>query len=205
MQPLDAAIYRALWRSLESASLAGKRVLAGFDGYVDSPVYPLDPGGARYGSAIAFAEAIKAGGGRSMDIPVASKGSLMGGNGPLSALSLAEKGANVVCIGAMGPPEEPFAPLYEKAEIYSLAPPARCYALEFPDGKLMFGDAASLKAIDHARVCAVLGRERYAGLVRESDCVVFANWSALPHASNLLRGGRRGKAPQRGALGPMPI
>ncbi len=185
----DASIYRRLWHSLEKASLKDKYVLAGFDGYVDSPVNPIDPKGAFFDTIGAFSAAIQAYGCESMDIPVTSNGTRMGGNGPLAALSLAEKGAQVVCIGALGVPlDETFAPLYEKTLVYSLAPPARCYALEFSDGKLMFGDIKALEQLDHAKVCDVVGRVRYSALVLKSDCIVFANWSALPHAENLLQG-----------------
>ncbi len=166
--------------------------LVGFDGYIDTLVRPRrsQMPNDYYRTVREFVDALLALGGTSSDIAVHRIGEKIGGNGPLLAQSLAAKGVPCSCIGAMGRDTlaDLYRPLADRIALYSLSEPARTYALEFDDGKLMFGDTDCFWQIGWSELLSRLGRDTLVSLFQESSLFCFANWSGLPRSADLLEG-----------------
>ncbi len=168
-------------------ALDGAHVLVGFDGYIDKLVRL--PRGKDYFSSISeFVDYISGYRNQSADLRMERISEKLGGNGPLLAQSLAAKGVAVTCVGTMGKPEvrPQFLELAEQCRVISVDQPADCFAIEFADGKLMFGDTAPLERLTFQRLCEKAGKGRLIGLLDQCDLFCFANWSAISHANELL-------------------
>lgn len=168
------------------------RALVGFDGYVDKLVKPRRSQALEdcFDTVREFAETLLSMGGTSSDIAVSRMFEKIGGNGPLLADALADKGVPCTCIGAMG--EEalpaPYRALAEKVTLYSVAECASSYVMEFNDGKIMLGDTDSFLHIGWKEVQDRLGSERLLELFARSRLTCFTNWSGLPRSTELLEG-----------------
>lgn len=175
--------------SESSSRLESSKVIVGFDGYIDKLVrIPKEQG---YFSSISeFISHISAFNNQSADLKVERISERMGGNGPLLAASLAEKGAFVTCIGAMGLPEinHRFSGLSKNCEVITIEDPAECFSLEFADGKLMFGDTDPLERIDYQLVCNRVGDVRLKTALDKCDLFCFTNWSGVQKSNELLSG-----------------
>lgn len=180
-------------KELEHAS-ERPSALVGFDGYIDKMVrLHRTQGGTDYFSTVReFSDFISSMGAMSADIAVHRIFEKIGGNGPLLAEALADKGIPCVCIGAMGQGEAKLHPKYQalsdKVDWRSVTDCASSFAMEFDDGKLMFGDAECFYDITWDNLCRVLGREELTRLFREASLLCFANWSGLPCSTDLLNG-----------------
>jgi hypothetical protein len=173
----------------------GLRCFVGFDGYVDDVlrvVRTASPGAPPgfFGTISEFADHIKAAAGKSADMRIVSSGARIGGNGPLLSCSLASLGASVICVGAMGWPElHPlFAKMPSDCHLVTIAEPGYTQAFEFLDGKLMFGKAASLDAIDWRFVKETVGAATFARWFSESGLVGMVNWSSMHGLDSILEG-----------------
>lgn len=168
------------------------RALVGFDGYVDKLVRPRRSQalGDCFDTVREFAETILSMGGTSSDIAVSRIFEKIGGNGPLLADALADKGVLCACIGAMGEGSlpAPYLALAEKVTLYSVAECASSYVMEFNDGKVMLGDADSFLRIGWREIQDRLGKERLLELFAQSRLACFTNWSGLPRSTELLEG-----------------
>lgn len=175
-----------------SASLSllnNSNIVVGFDGYIDKLVNM--PNSSGYFSSISeFVSHISGYKNQSADMKVRFISEKLGGNGPLLAESIAAKGGSVTCIGAMGEPEvlEQFLELAKNCNVISVEQPASCFAIEFADGKLMFGDTDSLERITYESLVDKIGLEQFAELINKCDLFCFTNWSGMPHANELLSG-----------------
>ncbi len=174
-------------------ALAGRTCFVGFDGFVDtivSPVARRDGPGERF-SAFAgiadFGSQVTAAAGKSANFELYPRMELPGGNGPIITGALAALGARVTCAGAFGRPEPHpvFAEISRKARLVSLAEPARTTAMEFPDGKLMFGIMRSLDDITPGGIAAAFGGDGYREAVTDADLVVLGNWTMIPHMTEV--------------------
>jgi sugar/nucleoside kinase (ribokinase family) len=176
------------------ARLAGRPCLVGFDGFVDSIVSPVARRTASgdaftpYGGIAEFGRRIVEAAGQSANIELVPQREKLGGNGPIMAGALLALGAAVTCAGAFGRAaiHPVFAGLALRARLVPLAEPARTTALEFPDGKLMFGVTQSLEEITPERLAAAFGP---GGLERElaaADLVVLGNWTMIPHLTEVF-------------------
>jgi hypothetical protein len=164
-------------------------VLVGFDGYIDKLVR-LPKGRGYFSSISEFILHISGYQNQSADMKVEHISEKLGGNGPLLAQSLAAKGVSVTCVGAMGEPNlcQQFADLAKNCEVISVEQPADCFAIEFSDSKLMFGDTGSLERINFQSLCGKVGRERLITMFNKCDLFCFTNWSGITHANELLHG-----------------
>lgn len=162
-------------------------VFIGFDGYIDEIVRPITTSG-RYESIKQFNKYIINNHGMSADVSVRRICRRMGGNAPLLAYSLAKKGITVHCIGAFGINTvlPIFEPLKNSCEVTTIAEPAKCYALEFPDGKIMFGERSSLNDITPVLILQKTG-ERLLNRLMKSNLICFVNWSSLLHGNEILK------------------
>ncbi|HQQ88859.1 MAG TPA: PfkB family carbohydrate kinase [Oscillospiraceae bacterium] len=171
---------------------ANIRALVGFDGYLDRLVRLKKSQTEElfYSTIGEFAEFIHNKQGISSDIAFHTVSERLGGNAPLMALALAEKGFQTTCIGAMGWPEpdKHFARLCEKAKVISVCDYAPSFNMEFQDGKLMFGEGEKLDGIDWARIKEAAGLEELARTFEEADVFGYTNWSSLSKSADILGG-----------------
>ena len=110
----------------------------------------------------------------------------IGGNGPILAMGLIAGGQQVRLAGALGSPEiEPiFHPLKEKCEaLYSFAESGHSDAIEFNDGKVIFGKMAEIKKISAEKVLASI--PSIEKVLDEADLIASVNWTMLPMMNRL--------------------
>jgi len=175
--------------------LRERKVLVGFDGFVDNIVTPV---ATRHGGGEAFkpiettrefAELIrKAGDGKNANIELFRRLQKVGGNGPILANALSIAGCQVRYVGGLGWPSlhPVFKEFAERTEAISLAEPGVTTALEFSDGKIMLGMATSLDAITYERILETVGQDRFQNLVGESDIVAFVDWTMVSGMTDIL-------------------
>lgn len=181
-------------------------VLIGFDGFVDSIISVvdkrLDPQRFDAVPTIArLAEKIAAAAGQSSNYELVVTLQKLGGNGPIMANAMASAGLGITYIGALGYPA--IHPVFEDftraAEVYSVSEPGYTDALEFTDGKLMFGKHGPVRDLDWGVVERGMGAEVFDRVVGRSRLIGMVNWTMLTsiesvydrlHASLANRGDR---------------
>ncbi|GAB4402570.1 MAG: hypothetical protein OHK0039_00750 [Bacteroidia bacterium] len=179
------------------APLRPRRVLTGFDGYLDSIKHVVAhrdaAGPAYFGSLTALGQRIEAAAGKSAQlelVPVAYK---LGGNAPIMAQTLGCLGIDTVLVGTLGAPDlHPlFGEMHPRVQTYSLGAAAETLALEFGDGKLILSDVQAFADLGWARVAAQMGISRLDEILGQTDLIALVGLSNLPLATDLLDGLRR--------------
>lgn len=174
-------------QSINADQIKNYSAFVGFDGYVDEIVRPIGPNG-RFESIRQFNDYIIKNDSASADINVKRIFRHMGGNAPLLAYSLAKKGLSVHCVGAFG--KEKVLPAFDTlnkcCDVLTIAEPAECYALEFPDGKIMFGERSALDEITPALIRQKAG-EKLFNIIMKSRLICSVNWSGLLYGNEILR------------------
>ena len=177
-----------------SSVLGKKRITIGFDGYVDEIVRPVklkEIGNISYYNTIAeFSHRIMNSKDSACEIEIIPDMIKLGGNAPLMANATANLGIKTSVIGAFGFPQlNPyFKELAEKLDLYSIADPAKTNALEFHDGKIMFGNNDNLNKVNWENIKSIIGIERLTSLIEESHIFSAVNWSSLYHLDGILKG-----------------
>lgn len=178
--------------SAAAVDLCSYRATIGLDGFVDEIVSVVDKRESiekftPFATLAAFGERIKSAAGKSTNAELVVSRVKLGGNGPIMANALAALGAKVSCVGNLGYPHLHFAfdELATRATIYSIAEPAHTDALEFEDGKLMLGKAAPLNEITWENLLARVGRQQLFNLFAQAHLVGLANWTMIPHMSEI--------------------
>ncbi len=205
------AVARQAADSLEqrAADIPSLRIVAGFDGAVDSIIRVVERRDSRDSfapmtSMRQFAQRIDAQAGRSINIEFVVEQVKIGGNGPLFANPFTLWGASVAYIGALlADPEAPVSrgadatnlthPVFDEfvarcAKVYAVAGPALSDACEFADGKVIIGKTAAQDAVTWDRVLGALGGIN--GVKRLFDgAAVFApmNWTMLSSMTDIWR------------------
>jgi sugar/nucleoside kinase (ribokinase family) len=105
----------------------------------------------------------------------------LGGNGPIMANALGAYGSPVTYIGVLGSPNlhPVFTDFAERAKVISLAEPGYTDAIEFDDGKLMFGKHQSLREVNWENLVAHVPPERLTGMFQQSALIALVNWTML--------------------------
>lgn len=176
------------------AAIAGKEFLVGFDGFVDEIIHPVATRQnklefKRIASIAEFAERIASAAGKSANIELVPMVEKAGGNGPLMAMAAAGMGAKVTCIGMLGYPD--LHPVFKTlqsicAKVISVGIPGHTDALEFNDGKLMFGKLHTIKDMCWDRLLEVVGEAQLRELLFKSDMVACTNWTMLTEMGEIL-------------------
>lgn len=161
-------------------------VMVGFDGFVDSIIQVVDKrrDADRYepvSTIERFGRKIVSAAGKSANYELVTTQDKLGGNGPIMANAMAAAGLAVTYIGALGYPSlhPVFEPLARRAEVYSVAEPGYTDALEFDDGKLMFGKYLSVSQLDWPQIEQVIDGGRFARIVDRSRLIAMVNWTML--------------------------
>ncbi len=175
-----------------AAVLPTLKATVGLDGFVDEIIAVVDKRhGQRNYAAVktidGLAQKIIGAAGQSSNYELVVKQMKLGGNGPIMANALASFGMNVSYIGNLGYPN--LHPVFEefarRATVVSVGEPAHTDALEFEDGKLMFGKLEPLEEVTWDNLIARVGRERLEELLGGSHLIGLLNWTMLPHMSRI--------------------
>jgi len=178
-----------------TGALPARRVLAGFDGFVDT-ICRVVRRREENGGAVHFARMADLGAylcskeGGSCTLELETVDTRPGGNMPIVAHALGSLGARVECVGALGDGtvHPAFSGMSPNCVLRPAAAPGACLALELQGGKLMLADPGALDPLDGARVEAAAGPGGLRGLVAGADLVALLNWSELRGAPGLWEG-----------------
>jgi sugar/nucleoside kinase (ribokinase family) len=167
-------------------------VLIGFDGFVDSIIAVVDKryDAQRYDPVETIehlGKKILSAAGQSSNYEMVVKLEKLGGNGPIMANAMVELGLPLTYMGCLGYPaiHPVFQDLANRAECLSITGPGLTDALEFRDGKLMFGKHQTLKEVSWERICQVIGAEKFSGVVGRSRLIGIVNWTMLPYLGEI--------------------
>ena len=170
------------------------KAMIGLDGFVDEIIAVVDKRRSlddfdRIKTINALGKKILSASGQSSNYEMVVKQTKLGGNGPIMANALASAGMDITYVGILGYPK--IHPVFEEfarraRKVISLAEPGHTDALEFDDGKLMFGKHASLREVTWDNLV-----ERAGGLeeltrdIADASLVGVVNWTMLPHLSDI--------------------
>lgn len=181
-------------RALDSGSLK-RKVVAGFDGFVDTIVRVIlekPAGGAPvyFPTKKGFAEYIIEKEGSSFSLEMDELSVKAGGNTPIMANALAELGFPVHCIGAMGYPglHTAFSGLSGNCTLHSFAAPGISTAVEFEDGKIILGQMGQLHTSGWEQVKSRIGLQNLHEIYARVDLLCFLNWSEIDISSEIWAG-----------------
>lgn len=190
-------IARSAAAKIEAASpnLKDKRVLSGFDGFVDEIVWIVDERQSvdkfkRIETISALGDRIKAAAGESANIELVVQLEKLGGNGPIMANAQSASGLSVTYIGNLGYPaiHSVFQPMTAHMNVKSVAEPGHTDALEFTDGKLMLGKREPLKQVSWSALKSQIGLDAITKEVDGADLVASVNWTMLPYMNTIWEG-----------------
>ena len=196
MKPSREEICASTSSKLNAAvpSLKHLSATVGLDGFVDEIIAVVDKrhDNVHFDPVRTIAQLgtkIQGAAGQSSNYELVVKQTKLGGNGPIMANALASIGLNVTYIGNLGYPnlDPVFADFARHAKVVSIAEPGHTDALEFDDGKLMFGKHESLKDINWENLIARVGKEKLKSLMAGSKLVGMVNWTMLPFMSDIWR------------------
>lgn len=170
--------------------LPGKKVTAGFDGFVDTILRVIKE--KKEGHSPSFFKTIKQFGKyitdkeSSFSLEVEEVSSRIGGNMPIMTNSLGHLGVQVNCIGALSHPV--FDNLSPNCKIYSFADPGTSTAYEFNDGKILLGNNGQLNTAGWKTIKNKIGIEKLSELYSNADMLCFVNWSEIDASTDTWKG-----------------
>ncbi len=172
--------------------LSGMKVLVGFDGFVDTILHVVarrdsSKKFARMERMGDFAARIAAAAGLSANFEFVTQMVKLGGNGPIMANALCSCSLPVTYVGNLGAPNlhPVFAELAQRATVHSIAEPGYTDAIEFEDGKLMYGKHESLKDVNWTNLIRQVPEEKLLALFRQSTLIALVNWTMLTQMGSI--------------------
>ncbi len=201
----DFHLPRAVLEQLQGARarLAGAKVLVGLDGFVDTILHVVKTRESvaaytRMERMAEFGERIAAAAGLSANMEMVTQMVKLGGNGPIMANALGAYGLPMTYIGNLGAPavHPIFGELAKRAAVHSVAEPGYTDAIEFDDGKLMFGKHESLKEVTWARITECVPEEELVRIFSGSALIALVNWTMLTQMGGILEAIRTRIAPR---------
>ncbi len=174
-------------------SLAALPAVVGLDGFVDTILHVVKQRESvtRFSRMLAmrdFSKLISAAAGFSANIELVTAMVKLGGNGPIMANALSRLGLGITYIGNLGSPSihPVFADFAEHARVYSIAEPGYTDAIEFDDGKLMFGKHESLRDVNWKNLIAHVPEVELVRLFDEARFISLVNWTMLTQMTGIL-------------------
>ena len=172
------------------AEIASKRVVTGFDGFVDTiaRVVRETADGDRpevcFPTIRSFGEYLTAQAEKSCSLELKIQARQLGGNLPYVSRAAGLLGLDVTCVGMLG--EGAPGPLFQEmpCRLYSFAAPGESTCLEFQDGKVFLAPQYHLPA-DPWRLVQDATGGTAPKLFAESDLLALLNWSELPFSQAL--------------------
>jgi len=173
---------------------ATKNVMVGLDGFVDKIVTPVDKRhgmGENFDPIATIAELgsrISAAAGKSANLELFPRFEKLGGNGPIMANAMLALGCRTRYVGALGYPEvhPVFQEFAKSTEAISLSAPGITTALEFQDGKIMFGRMVGLDDVSYERIIEVAEEGKFFDMMSRSDLVAMVNWTMIPKMTEIF-------------------
>jgi sugar/nucleoside kinase (ribokinase family) len=193
---ISRRLSRQVLEQLEDARsrLARSKTLVGFDGFVDTILHVVQEreSVAKYTRLTAmkdFAAKISAAAGQSTNIELVTQMVKLGGNGPIMANALGRYDTKVTYLGCLGSPNlhPVFAEFARCARVISIAEPGFTDAIEFDDGKLMFGKHESLKDVNWKNLVEHVPEKKLLALFQESALIALVNWTMLTQMTAILQ------------------
>ncbi|AMR32221.1 hypothetical protein A0256_12710 [Mucilaginibacter sp. PAMC 26640] len=184
---------RALLQSAPGI-LAGKKVAAGFDGFVDSIVRVVnnktEAGAVAYFDTIKdFGDYISGKSGSGFSLESEELIQKLGGNMPIMANAMAQMGLPVACVGAFGlPVHTAFSGMHQDCTLHSFTNPGFTTAMEFTDGKIMLAQMKELNHADWDIIKNALGLATLNAVFAQANLVCLVNWSELDQSNNIWQG-----------------
>lgn len=177
------------------AQLLKYKGLVGFDGFVDTIAHVVDQRQTvtkytPYKTIKNFSKKVAEAAGVSGNFEIVAQDEKMGGNGPIMAFALSTLGAPVEYLGMVGNKKDTppvFAEFAKRAKIHGIADPGQTLALEFGDGKLMFGQHSTVHEVSWENIKKRFGDKKFKALWKQSDFVSMVNWTMLPHMSTIWK------------------
>ena len=170
------------------------RVVLGLDGFVDEILAVVDKReSATQFSRVPTIENLAArlaqAAGKSSNVELVVQLVKLGGNGPIMANALGSFGLSVTYIGNLGHPHvhPVFQDFAKKARVISIADPGHTDALEFDDGKIMFGKHQTLRDVNWENLIRAVPRDELVKLVDQASLVGFLNWTMLAAMSDIWK------------------
>lgn len=184
----DASLPLQVAASLKDASarLKNSKVLVGLDGFVDTILHVVKTREStkkysRMEEMKEFGGKITAAAGLSANMEMVTQMVKLGGNGPIMANALDAYGTPVTYIGALGSPS--IHPVFEsfskRATVHSISEPGYTDAIEFDDGKLMFGKHETLNNVNWASIIAHIPEDDLLEIFNQSTLIALVNWTML--------------------------
>ncbi len=168
------------------------KMVLGFDGFIDEIIHVVDKRRdfehfTRIDTIADFAERIKRASGLSTNIELYPAHKKMGGNGPIMCNALSQHNADITYIGALGDPsiDDIFKTMPVNVDLISLANFGHTDALEFDDGKLLFGKMASLNDVTYERMVERIPEDKLVSFLDYTDLFATVNWSMLPNLTDI--------------------
>jgi sugar/nucleoside kinase (ribokinase family) len=168
------------------------KALIGLDGFVDEIIAVVDKRQSfnEYDPVKTIAQLgqkILNAAGQSSNYELVARQMKLGGNGPIMANALASFGMAVTYIGSLGYPavHPVFQEMAARAKVISIADAGHTDALEFEDGKIMFGKITALDDVNWKNLMDRVGQQPLTDMVEESELFGFVNWTMLPHMSDV--------------------
>jgi sugar/nucleoside kinase (ribokinase family) len=175
--------------------IAGKKITAGFDGFIDSIVKIIKDKQEQKSTSLfkkikEFGAYITEKAGASFSLELEEVSIKSGGNMPNLANALGRLGAKVNCVGALGYPQTHaiFKTLPPGCQLYSFAEPGTATALEFNDGKIMLAQMGQLNHRGWNKIKNIIGIETLITLYKESDMYCIVNWSEIDTSTDIWKG-----------------
>lgn len=175
------------------SAMRTRKFLVGFDGFVDEIIHAVatrrnNQEYERIQSIPDFADRIGSAAGKSANIELVPTLEKLGGNGPLMAMAASGMGVEVTCIGMMGYPDlhPVFKPLKNICKVVSVGAPGHTDALEFQDGKIMFGKLNTIKDMCWKRLVETVGEPVLREMFLLSDMVACTNWTMLTEMEEII-------------------
>ncbi|MCO5934556.1 hypothetical protein NAF17_03295 [Mucilaginibacter sp. RB4R14] len=183
-------------QALQNAStlLCGKKIAAGFDGFVDSIVkvvnYKNDYGTVFFRTISEFGTYISSKSGSGFSLESEELIQKLGGNMPIMANALAGMGIGVNCVGAFGVPNvaPAFTGMHANCELHSYTNPGFTTAMEFADGKIMLAQMTDLNHANWDTIKQTVGLEKLTEVFTQAELICLVNWSELDHSNSMWQG-----------------
>ena len=173
-----------------------KHVWVGFDGFIDDilEVVKTRKNAVAYERVLSiseFSENIGKMSGLSGNIELVSVETRLGGNGPIMANELLKQGYEVSFCGALG--EKEIDPLFSDfagkcKDVISLTDPGHTDALEFFDGKVMFGRINLLAEVNWQNLLDHISEKQLIKLMENISLIAITNWSTLLNLNSIISG-----------------
>lgn len=185
-------------KRLELSTLLSKKnpeslkMIIGFDGFVDEIIHVVDKRMdseqfTRINTIEELGNRIVKASGLSTNIELVPTLKKIGGNGPIMCNALSKHNAQITYMGALGYPsiDDVFKVMEDKVTLHSFATNGHTDALEFNDGKLMFGKMQSLNDVTYENLLKSVGEKELISLLSETNLFANVNWSMLPNLTDL--------------------